>query len=208
MRCAVRRRRLRFRVSARPSVGRNVKVPAADHRFRQTCGGRYPQHPLVHRRLTVARHGSARLLCGSSFSARSVGSGDVVHRHENATLSEGRQKPPAGLPNPARWTSSRPRLDEPHRGFDHSLPANGVWQSSWVANSAGWYKVLIMGSVHKFQRPPKNEQQFKGYRPAPPNGPRVGKSARRQLRNWQMSLIAWLALVLLAVGIWGIGKIQ
>ena len=34
------------------------------------------------------------------FSARSVRGGDVVHRPEDATLSEGRQKPPAGLPVP------------------------------------------------------------------------------------------------------------
>ena len=64
-----------------------------------------------------------------------------------------------------------------------------------------------MGSVHKFQRPPKNEQQFKGYRPSQANGPRGGKPARRRLRNWQMSLIAWSALVLLAAAFWGLGKI-
>jgi hypothetical protein len=34
------------------------------------------------------------------FSARSVRRGDVVHRSEGATLSEGRQKPPFGLPAP------------------------------------------------------------------------------------------------------------
>lgn len=72
----------------------------------------------------------------------------------------------------------------------------------------GWLrKVSSMGSVHKFQRPPKNEQQFKGYRPPPSSGQRGGKSARWQLRNWQKSLIAWSALVLLAVAIWGIGRL-
>ena len=64
-----------------------------------------------------------------------------------------------------------------------------------------------MGSLHKFKRPPKNEQQFKGYRPKPPNEPRGGRSAGWQLRIWQKSLIAWSGLVLIAVGIWGIGKI-
>jgi len=34
------------------------------------------------------------------FSARSVRSGDVVHRYEDATTSEGHQKPPFGLPVP------------------------------------------------------------------------------------------------------------
>jgi hypothetical protein len=64
-----------------------------------------------------------------------------------------------------------------------------------------------MGRVHKFQRLPKNEQQFKGYRPVSPNGPRTGKLARWQLVNWQKSLIAWSILTLLAVGIWGIARI-
>jgi len=63
-----------------------------------------------------------------------------------------------------------------------------------------------MGSVHKFKRPPKNERQFKGYRPARPDRPGSGKSPRWQLRNWQKSLIAWLVLVLLAAAIWGIGR--
>jgi hypothetical protein len=61
-----------------------------------------------------------------------------------------------------------------------------------------------MGTVHKFKRPPKNEQQFKGYRP---QISKAGKSARWQLRNWQQSAIAWSALVLLAVGIWAIGRL-
>jgi len=68
-------------------------------------------------------------------------------------------------------------------------------------------KVLAMGSVHKFQRPPRNDRQFKGYRPATPNGPRGRKSESWLLYNWQKSLIAWSALVLLAAGIWGIGRI-
>lgn len=63
-----------------------------------------------------------------------------------------------------------------------------------------------MGSVHKFKRPPKNEQQFRGYRPQAPNrGPR-GKPARWQLRRWQTSLLAWLALLLLATALWGVGQ--
>ena len=34
------------------------------------------------------------------FSARSLRSGDVVHRNEEETISEGRQKSPFGLPVP------------------------------------------------------------------------------------------------------------
>jgi hypothetical protein len=64
-----------------------------------------------------------------------------------------------------------------------------------------------MGSVHEFKRPPKNERQFKGYRPELSNGMRSPKSARWQLRNWQKSLLAWSALVLLAVGLWLIGEV-
>lgn len=56
-----------------------------------------------------------------------------------------------------------------------------------------------MGTVHKFKRPPKNEQQFKGYRP---ETSKPGKPRRRKLRDWQRSVLAWSALVLLAVGIW------
>lgn len=63
-----------------------------------------------------------------------------------------------------------------------------------------------MGSVHDFKRPPKNERQFKGYRPEPSNWRRDGEPARRQLRDWQKSLLAWSALVLFAVTIWLINK--
>ena len=52
-----------------------------------------------------------------------------------------------------------------------------------------------MGSVHKFKRP------------QPPHGPRGGKSPHRRLRDWQKSVIAWSAMVLLAAGIWGIARI-
>jgi len=61
-----------------------------------------------------------------------------------------------------------------------------------------------MGSVHKFKRPPKNEQQFRGYRPQPATG---GKPGRRPLRAWQMSVLAWSALLLLAMGLWAIGNL-
>lgn len=62
-----------------------------------------------------------------------------------------------------------------------------------------------MGTVHKFKRPPKNQQQFRGYRPRPMRGGSEGKRLRLQLRGWQRSVIAWLALILLAVGIWAGG---
>jgi hypothetical protein len=68
-------------------------------------------------------------------------------------------------------------------------------------------KLRGMGSVHKFKRPPKNEQQFRGYRPQPPHGPRGGKPRRWQLRDWQKSVLAWLALVLVAALVWGVGKL-
>jgi hypothetical protein len=61
-----------------------------------------------------------------------------------------------------------------------------------------------MGTVHKFKRPPKNQGQFRGYRPQPANG--SGKPAR-QLRDWQRSAIAWSALVLLATGIWAVNAL-
>ena len=61
-----------------------------------------------------------------------------------------------------------------------------------------------MGTVHKFKRPPKNEQQFRGYRPRPPEVPGTGKSSRPRLRGWQRSALAWLVLVLLAVAIWAV----
>jgi hypothetical protein len=64
-----------------------------------------------------------------------------------------------------------------------------------------------MGTVHKFKRPPKNERQFQGYSPKPGNDQFGGKRARRQLRDWQKSLLAWSALVLVATAIWGIGRI-
>lgn len=54
-----------------------------------------------------------------------------------------------------------------------------------------------MGSVHKFQRPPKNKQQFSGDRPTP----------RRGLRPWQKSVVAWTLLIGLAVGLWALGRI-
>lgn len=68
-------------------------------------------------------------------------------------------------------------------------------------------KLRGMGSVHKFKRPPKNEQQFRGYRPQPPQGPRGGKPGRWRLRDWQKSVLAWLALLLVAVLVWGVGKL-
>jgi hypothetical protein len=60
-----------------------------------------------------------------------------------------------------------------------------------------------MGDVHKFKRPPKNEKQFRGYRPQSPK-PGSQNPSRRQLRDWQRSAIAWSVLVLLAIGIWAI----
>ncbi len=60
-----------------------------------------------------------------------------------------------------------------------------------------------MGTVHKFQKPPKNQGQFKGYRPGSPGGgkPPRGGGFWQRLRPWQRSLIAWVGLVALATGI-------
>lgn len=59
-----------------------------------------------------------------------------------------------------------------------------------------------MGTVHKFKRPPKNQQQFRGYRPQAPRPPDEPVPQRRKLPNWLRSVIAWSALILLATAIW------
>ncbi len=64
-----------------------------------------------------------------------------------------------------------------------------------------------MGTVHKFKRPPKNEQQFRGYRPQPGTGLAGAKSRRWQLRDWQKTVLAWLGLILLAAAVWAIGQL-
>jgi len=51
-----------------------------------------------------------------------------------------------------------------------------------------------MGTVHKFKRPPKNQQQFRGYRPKPPRGPR-----RRTPRWWQWKWLGLLVILALAI---------
>ncbi len=61
-----------------------------------------------------------------------------------------------------------------------------------------------MGTIHKFERPPKNEKQFKGYRPKGSGGP--GAPAPRaglwqRLRPWQQSVLMWLLLIAVAGGI-------
>ena len=64
-----------------------------------------------------------------------------------------------------------------------------------------------MGSVHKFKRPPRNKQQFKGYRPNLPGGPPGRPPRRWRLRDWQKSVVAWAALVLAATAFWAIGRL-
>lgn len=59
-----------------------------------------------------------------------------------------------------------------------------------------------MGTVHKFKRPPKNKQQFRGYRPQPRVQAGGGKPLRRNLPGWLRSVMAWSALILLATAIW------
>ena len=64
-----------------------------------------------------------------------------------------------------------------------------------------------MGTVHKFKRPPKNQKQFQGYKPRPLQSPGGEKPQRLKLRGWQASAVAWLALLLVAVGIWAAGAL-
>jgi len=63
-----------------------------------------------------------------------------------------------------------------------------------------------MGSVHKFKRPPKNQQQFRGYRPQQPQQPDNRKPLRK-LPDWLRSVIAWSALILLATAIWAMNAL-
>ncbi|MEO5587002.1 MAG: hypothetical protein ABIQ81_04850 [Novosphingobium sp.] len=64
-----------------------------------------------------------------------------------------------------------------------------------------------MGTVQKFKRPPKNHMQFQGYTPRRING--LGDKKRRlfRLRDWQASVAAWLALLMVTVGIWAEGNL-
>ena len=64
-----------------------------------------------------------------------------------------------------------------------------------------------MGDVHEFKRPPRNEQQFRGYRPQPTDNAGRAKPARRQWRGWQKNVIVWSTLLLVATGIWALGKL-
>ncbi|GGC14022.1 hypothetical protein GCM10011494_36040 [Novosphingobium endophyticum] len=65
-----------------------------------------------------------------------------------------------------------------------------------------------MGTVHKFKRPPKNQQQFRGYRPQQPLRPDDRKSPRREVPAWLRSVIAWSALILLATVIWAASALR
>ncbi len=61
-----------------------------------------------------------------------------------------------------------------------------------------------MGTIHKFKRPPKNENQFKGFRPSGSGSPVRGPGLWRKLRPWQQTLLAWVLLVGVAAGIFGV----
>ena len=63
-----------------------------------------------------------------------------------------------------------------------------------------------MGTVHKFKRKPKNQHQFKGYRPswtgAQGQGkPRKGRDLWQKLRPWQQTLAVWALLIGMATAI-------
>jgi hypothetical protein len=62
-----------------------------------------------------------------------------------------------------------------------------------------------MGTIHKFKRPPKNEQQFRSYSPRSPQRPGKDRPQRLRLRDWQRSAIAWLMLLLVSAAIWFVG---
>jgi endonuclease YncB( thermonuclease family) len=53
-----------------------------------------------------------------------------------------------------------------------------------------------MGPVHQFKRPPKNEHQFRGYRPKPPKVP-------RRPRWWERSWALWALLIAMVSGVVG-----
>ena len=57
-----------------------------------------------------------------------------------------------------------------------------------------------MGDVHKFRRPPKNKQQFRGYVPSSA-ARKPGAGQRRPLAPWKRSVIAWAILIALATGL-------
>ncbi len=61
-----------------------------------------------------------------------------------------------------------------------------------------------MGTIHKFERPPKNENQFKGYRPLGLPTPQRNVRIWRRLRPWQRAVIAWVLLIAVAAGIVGV----
>lgn len=61
-----------------------------------------------------------------------------------------------------------------------------------------------MGTIHKFKRPPRNEKQFKGYRPTGSAGLRPASGHWQKLRPWQKSAIAWLLLIAIAAAIVGV----
>jgi endonuclease YncB( thermonuclease family) len=60
-----------------------------------------------------------------------------------------------------------------------------------------------MGTVHKFKRPPRNQQQFRGYRPKPPKGPR-----RRGPRWWQWKWLGLAVILALSVGLGMLGSLS
>jgi len=61
-----------------------------------------------------------------------------------------------------------------------------------------------MGTIHEFKRPPKNENQFKGFRRLGPAGPKRAPGRWQKLRSWHRSLIAWALLIAIAAGIIGV----
>jgi hypothetical protein len=58
----------------------------------------------------------------------------------------------------------------------------------------------------EFKRSPNGDKQFQGYTSHLLQGPGGGEPRRLKLRGWQIRA-AWLALLLLAVGIWAAGAL-
>ncbi len=58
-----------------------------------------------------------------------------------------------------------------------------------------------MGTIHKFKRPPKNENQFKGFRPFGPADSKPAPGRWKKLRSRHRAVIIWALLIAIAAGI-------
>ena len=113
------------REQALPVAAKSLDLAAMTNRFERGNPASPPLCPAMSYQPAVIltyEDGFWRFSAQSFRRGGSVRSDDVVHRYEGATMSEGRQKPPAGLSDPP---AGQRRDDEPHRRFRCFLPANG-----------------------------------------------------------------------------------